>query len=109
MKDYTGSLVSTWPVITEACHLLDFDQRAQVNLLRWLERGAVHMFDVGSNHFGGLIALFEKYGDLPVDLADATLLVAAESLGINNIISLDSDFNVYRIGKNKRLKNLLSA
>ena len=41
--------------------------------------------------------LMEKYRDTPMDLADATLVAAAETLNITRIFTLDSDFQVYRI------------
>jgi len=39
----------------------------------------------------------EKYRDLPMDLADATLVLAAENTRLNQIFTLDSDFLIYRI------------
>ena len=44
-----------------------------------------------------MMALMEKYDDLPMDLADSSIVVAAESLGVNRVFTLDSDFTVYRI------------
>jgi uncharacterized protein len=40
----------------------------------------------------------EEYQDRPMDLADATLVLAAERTGDNRILTLDSDFLFYRIG-----------
>jgi uncharacterized protein len=40
----------------------------------------------------------EKYCDSPMDLADATLVVADEKIGCRRILTLDSDFLFYRIG-----------
>ena len=37
-----------------------------------------------------------QYADTPMDLADASLMVAAEALGATRIFSLDSDFYIYR-------------
>jgi len=40
----------------------------------------------------------EKYKDVPMDFADATLVVLAEETGINEMLTLDSKgFNAYRI------------
>ena len=39
----------------------------------------------------------EKYQDTPMDVADASLVTAAESLGQTRIFTLDSDFYVYQI------------
>ena len=41
--------------------------------------------------------LMEKYADLPMDLADATLVAYAEEQGLRAVFTLDSDFAVYRI------------
>lgn len=41
--------------------------------------------------------LMEKYKDLPMDLADASLVAVAESQKIKRIFTLDSDFFVYRL------------
>ena len=39
-----------------------------------------------------------KYLDVPMDLADATLVAAAEKLKLKRILTLDSDFRIYRLG-----------
>ena len=41
--------------------------------------------------------LMKKYQDVPMDLADASLVVAAEDLGQNRIFTLDKDFYIYRL------------
>ena len=41
--------------------------------------------------------LMEKYADTPMDLADASLVAAAETQRLHRIFTLDSDFRVYRI------------
>jgi len=43
-----------------------------------------------------MMSLMEKYRDRPMDLADATLVAAAESLDTTRIITLDSDFFIHR-------------
>lgn len=42
-------------------------------------------------------ALMEKYKDTEMDLADASLVVTAETRNLHQIFTLDSDFYVYRI------------
>ena len=41
--------------------------------------------------------LMEKYRDVPMDLADASLVVMAEVLNQNVIFTLDHDFYIYRL------------
>ena len=45
---------------------------------------------------GRVRRLMENYSDLPMDLADATLVVLAETLGTRRIFTLESDFRMYR-------------
>jgi len=42
--------------------------------------------------------LMPQYQNVPMDLADAALVVASEVLGITSILTLDSDFRIYRPG-----------
>ncbi len=41
--------------------------------------------------------LMAKYKDTPMDLADVSLVAAAEVLGVRRIFTVDSDFVVYRL------------
>jgi uncharacterized protein len=41
--------------------------------------------------------LMRQYRDTPMDLADASLVVAAERLNLHRIFTLDSHFYAYRI------------
>ena len=50
------------------------------------------------------LALIEKYSDLPMDFADATLVVLAEELDADRIFTVDRDFHVYRIYGRKRFR-----
>jgi uncharacterized protein len=38
----------------------------------------------------------QKYRDLPMDFADATLVALAERIGSKRIFTIDSDFLLYR-------------
>ena len=52
--------------------------------------------------------LLDKYTDLPMDLADASLVILAEELGHGRILSTDQrDFNTYRWKNHKPFENLL--
>lgn len=41
--------------------------------------------------------LLKKYADHPIDLADASLIWAAEQTGISSIVTTDGDFEIHRI------------
>lgn len=48
-----------------------------------------------------------KYSDRPMDFADTTLVIAAEKLGIRQIVSIDSDFNIYRLPGKIMVENII--
>ena len=49
--------------------------------------------------------LLEEYADMPMDFADATLVVLAEDLGTNLVFTIDArDFGVYRIKRRRRFR-----
>lgn len=107
LKDFRGTLLTTWPVITEAAHLLDFNINVQIDFLEWLRREAVRIVPLESAHLERIIQLSRKYSDVPMDLADSSLIVIAEMTGIHDIISIDSDYQIYRTRFRKRLNNHL--
>lgn len=106
LKDQSYHLITTWPVLTEANHMLDFDNRAQIAVLEWVYRGGLELFEVGLSAVRRIIELTKKYNDVPMDLADATLVVAAEQLGIREIISIDSDFYAFRTTEKEHIDNV---
>jgi len=67
----------------------------------------VTLFQLESLHVARIRELLEKYRDLPSDLADVSLLIASEVSGIDKILSIDSDFSVYRTIKGHHLQNVL--
>lgn len=109
MESFRGNLITTWPVITETVHLLSFSIQAQLNFLEWIYRGAIHIENLNTSDIEYMKERMNKYSDLPMDLADASLMCIAERKRIQNIISIDSDFSVYRTLKGKYLKNIMSG
>lgn len=106
IKEYQGILWTTWPVVTEVSHMLTFNTTVQINFLTWIQRGGLKIFDLGESHLFRLIELTEKFNDVPMDLADASLIVTSEETNFNEIVSIDSDFYIYRNIRNQYLKNI---
>ena len=99
-------LITTYPVITEACYLLRHIEKC--NLLRSLSAGAIEMFALEIHHISRMLELIEQYADLPMDFADASLVVLAETLGHGRIITVDQrDFGIYRWQNSQPFENLL--
>ena len=108
LKDFDGELVTTWPVVTEVSHMLDFNIKVQIDFLKWLDIGAVNIYQTLQSDIKRIIVLSEKYIDVPMDLADSSLIVASEKLGIKDILTIDSDYDIYRTIKKEPLNNLLT-
>jgi uncharacterized protein len=92
-------LVTTWPCFTEAFYLLyKLGGRAFQKKL-WAMRRANRLLilDATSTEIDRMEALMAQYGDVPMDLADASLVAVAEGRGYRKLFTLDSDFYVYRL------------
>ncbi len=103
-------LITTWPVLTETCHLLlqHLGNQAQQKLIKSYSIGAFEIFDLTRKHISDIHKYMKKYADLPMDLADASLVVLAEHLGHGRILSTDQrDFKTYRWKQRKPFKNLM--
>jgi uncharacterized protein len=109
LKKYKGNLITTWPVITEAIHMLSFSINAQKSCLTWIKRRGLFIFDLTIDHIERLIELMDNYSDLPMDLADASLWVASEEVRTVRIATIDSDYRVYRPRPGVSFKNELAA
>jgi len=107
IKTIRESLLSTWPVITECFYLLNFSWEIQDDLWLFLQRGGIEIYPLEKGHFSQCRELMEQYRDLPMDLADATLVALAETEGVSRVFTLDhKDFYVYRIKQKKRFSLL---
>jgi len=98
--------ISTLAVFTEVSHFLKFNVNVQIAFYEWVMRHGIIINDVNQNDLLRIIELTEKYADLPMDFADATLVVTAEKTGIKEIISLDKDFDIYRLPGKENIKNV---
>lgn len=97
-------LVTTWPCLTEAMHLLGRagGQPAQEVLWGYVADGLLVLHESDGGERTRMRALMAQYCDTPMDLADASLVAAAESLRVGRVFTLDSDFYVYRIGTGRQ-------
>jgi len=106
IKDKGFKFVTTTAVITEVSHMLDFDRRAQLAFFEWVMREGVILHPIEQDDMVRIVELTQKYSDRPMDFADATLVVAAEKCGIRQILSIDSDFDIYRLPGKVMIENL---
>jgi predicted nucleic acid-binding protein len=110
MSQLDEKLITTWPVITETCYLLGehLNSKSQLRFVKVLEEDYVEIFDLQIKHLPRIHQLMYKYADLPMDFADASLVILAEELGYGRILSTDKrDFHTYRWKNRHPFQNLL--
>jgi len=103
--------ITTWPVLTEVCHLLLKASHDVLTLfLKNYEDKAFEVFDLIHQHSHELKILMQRYRELPMDLADASLVILAEHLGHGTIVSTDvRDFKTYKWKNHKPFQNLFET
>ena len=105
---FAGRLLTTWPVVTEPCHMIS--DRSAVAFMRSIARGGIEVRDIPREALSGMADLMERYADLPMDLADASLVWLADETGVRDIVTFDEgDFSVYRLSDGKRFNNVIAA
>ena len=110
MSQLDESLITTWPIITETCYLLGnvLGTQTQLRFIKALEKDYIDVFNIQLRHLPRIQFLMQKYADLPMDLADASLVILAEELGHGRILSVDQrDFGTYRWKNQHPFENLL--
>ncbi len=104
------TLVVTWPVLTETCHLLlsRLGVDAQLAFMAGAS-GNIRVLEFNTQRLLEMHRLMERYRDLPMDLADASLVLAAEDIGSGRILSTDlRDFHAYRWKNRHPFENLMT-
>ena len=92
-------LLTSWPCLVEAMYLLwrAGGLPAQEELWGYLADGLVVVHRPEVREWERMRTLMRQYRDSPMDLADASLVVAAEKLNLRRIFTLDDHFHAYRI------------
>ena len=97
-SSFRGAVYTTEPVLTEALYLLGPSVKAQRVCIDFILKGGATLVPQSPASLVRVSALMDKYHDVPMDFADATLVVLAEETGIYEIFTLDvRGFQVYRI------------
>lgn len=103
--------VTTWPVLTEATHLITrwIGAHAAQALLLDVADGGILAWQWPADWTVRLARLMQRYASLPMDLADGSLVLLAEYLGHGRILTTDErDFGAYRFKNQKPFHNLLA-
>ena len=111
LDEYSGQLLTTSAVITEAMHFVSACKGGARLLAEFVEASGTAVYDLcAPPELGKAAALMEKYADTPMEFADATLVLLAEGLGVHNVLTLDRrGFSTYRTRRGKALRLVLAS
>jgi predicted nucleic acid-binding protein len=112
LSSQNETLITTCAVMAETSHLLlnRVGQHAQQIFIEQYRQQTFELFELHAEHAPKVAELMEKYSDLPMDLADASLVILAEHLGHGRILSTDErDFQTYRWKNHEPFYNLLGT
>ena len=102
LERWTGPIATTEAVLTETLYLVGPEWKAQRVALEFILRGAFQLVPSSQASLRRIAALMERYRDVPMDFADATLVALAEELETDWVFTLDRrGFSIYRIGRRK--------
>jgi predicted nucleic acid-binding protein len=103
-------LVTTVPVLSEVFHLLGPASRGSRAVRTFITRGGLRVWWLSERSLARAFLLMDQYADHPMDLADASLVAAAEVLRTTRVFTIDRrDFLAYRarVGRKSRAFTLV--
>ena len=102
LKNFSGRLYSTEAVLTEVLYILNFSITAQCAALDFVLESVVEIVPANTKSLKKTKNLMQKYADLPMDFADATVVCLAVDTGMQNIVTFDKkDFSIYKSSNKK--------
>jgi len=107
--DWLGPVLSTEAVLTEATRLLASVPGGRTACVDFFLSGGALLVPSSAASLQRARKLLDKYADLPMDFADATLVALADELDCTSVFTTDrTDFSVYRVNGRKPFRILPS-
>ena len=102
LERWIGPIVTTEAVLTETLYLVGPVWKAQSIVLEFILRGAFQLVPSSQASLKRVAVLMEKYRNVPMDFADATLVALGEELETDLVYTLDRrGFSTYRMHQRK--------
>jgi uncharacterized protein len=96
IEELDAPLLVCEPVLAEAMYLLAPYAKAQDTMLEVIQNGALRVAFRIDEQIDELRKLLQKYRDTPMSLADACVVRMSEIHDRHAVLTLDSDFLIYR-------------
>lgn len=99
LETHPGPLLVPTPIVTEVCYMAEsrVGPNAEVAFLKSLASGELRLAELTTEDLLRMAELVERYADLPLGAADASVIAVAERMKVEEIATLDHrDFSVVR-------------
>ena len=96
LQDIQPPMVTCESVLAEATYLTRQTPSARVALIEMVGESFLTIGMAVADHHSALLAMVRRYANVPMSLADACLVRLAELFPQSPVLTLDSDFSVYR-------------
>ncbi|HBQ97724.1 MULTISPECIES: type II toxin-antitoxin system VapC family toxin [unclassified Roseofilum] len=102
-SNITAPVITNEAVITEACFLARRIHQGQATILNLIQQGHIVIPFSLNQEIEAVNELMQRYASVPMSLADACLVRMSEMYEDSQIITLDSDFQIYRKHRNQTI------
>ncbi|MGA1411385.1 MAG: type II toxin-antitoxin system VapC family toxin [Prochlorotrichaceae cyanobacterium] len=101
LSQITVPVITCEPVITESCFLAQRIHNGQETILKLIQQGHITLPFILSQDLEAIETLMQRYASVPMSLADACLVRMSEMYDNSQVLTLDSDFTIYRKQRNQ--------
>jgi predicted nucleic acid-binding protein len=95
-EQITAPVITSEAVITEACFLAQRIYQGQETILKLIKQGHITIPFNLNQEIEAIETLMQRYISVPMSLADACLVRMSEIYDNSPVLTLDSDFKIYR-------------
>lgn len=106
-EDIRPPLLTCESVLSEACFLLGSVGLDSTKVLELVERGVMTVPFRVEDEASAIAKLMSRYASVPMSLADACLTRMAECISRGTILTLDTDFRIYRMFGRRVIPSIL--
>lgn len=103
LKNVQYPILTCEPVLTEACFLSQRIHSGRKKVLQLVSQGYIEIPFCLSVEVEAIEILMQRYQSVPMSLADACLVRMSEIHGETLVMTLDSDFRIYRKNRNQEI------
>jgi len=107
MSEIKYPLLTCEPIMTEVCFLLQKIHGGREKALQLIRQGYIELPFQLNDEIESIEKLMQRYDSIPMSLADACLVRMSEIHPDTPVLTLDSDFRIYRKHRNQSIPTIM--